>query len=156
MAETLRARILDDLTAAMKAGDKERVGVLRLLKSEIQREEVDLRASKGAGYALTDDEVLAVLTRAAKQRRESIESFRGGGRDDLADKEAAELEVIRGYLPEQLDRNALESLVAEAIAESGAAGPRDMGKVMKVLMPKVRGRADGKLVNEIVKAKLGG
>jgi uncharacterized protein YqeY len=156
MADELRARILDDLKTAMKAGDKERLAVLRMIKAEIQRREVELRAERGRDYELPDDEVLAVLTRAAKQRRESIESFRGGGRDDLAAREEAELAVVEAYLPRALTDDELSALVEAAIAETGAAAPADMGKVMKVLVPRTKGRADGKRVSALVRERLAG
>jgi len=156
MADGLKQRILDDLTAALKAGDKLRLGVVRMLKADIQKQEVELRVKKGKDYSLSDPEVLEVLARSAKQRRDSIESYRAGGREDLAGREEEELAVVEAYLPKQLDRDELARLVDEAVAKTGAAGPRDMGQVMKALMPEVKGRADGKLVNELVKARLGG
>jgi uncharacterized protein YqeY len=155
MGERLKQQILDDMKDAMRAGDKLRLGVVRMLKAEIQKQEVDLRATKGRDYALDDDEVLAVVSRAAKQRRESIASFRSGGREDLAAREEAELGILEAYLPRQLGPDEIRKLVDAAIAESGAASAHDMGKVMKVLMPKVKGRADGKLVNQVVKERLG-
>ena len=105
---------------------------------------------------MDDEGVLSVLSTSAKQRRESIEQYEKAGRQDLVDKEKAELEVIQSYMPQQMGRGEIEALVKDAVAESGAKGPSDMGKVMKVLMPKVKGRADGKLVNEVVKEALGG
>lgn len=155
MSEGRKQQILDGMKEAMRAGDKLRLGVLRMLKAEIQKQEVDLRATKGRDYALDDDEVLAVLSRAAKQRRESIASFRSGGREELAAREEAELAIVETFLPRQLGRDEIVALVDAAIAESGAAGARDMGKVMKVLMPKVQGLADGKLVNQVVRERLG-
>lgn len=154
MADGLKQQIVDGMKDAMRGGDKLRLSVLRLLKAEIQKQEVDLRTTKGRDYALDDDEVLAVFTRAAKQRRESIASFRSGGREDLAVQEEAELAILAGYLPRQLGPEEIAVLVDAAIAESGAAGAGDMGKVMKVLMPKVKGIADGKLVNQVVRERL--
>lgn len=151
---SLRERIMGDLNDATKAGDRLRLGVIRLLRSEILSREVDLRPERGRDYRLSDDEVLAVLTRAAKRCNESIEGFRQGGRDDLVAKEEAELAVIEGYLPTQLSEDDLRALVREAIAEVGAASPSDLGAVMKVLMPKVKGRADGKRVNRMVREAL--
>ena len=156
MGDGLKQQILDDLKDAMRARDKLRLAVVRMLKAEIQKQEVDLRTTKGRDYALDDDEVLAVVSRAAKQRRESITSFRSGGREDLASREEAELGILEAYLPRQLGADEIGKLVDAAIAASGATGARDMGKVMKVLMPEVKGRADGKLVNQIVKERLGG
>lgn len=154
MADGLRARILDDLKTAMKAGDKRRLGVLRMVKAEIQRREVELRVERGRDFELPDDEVLSVLTRAAKQRRESIDSFRAGGREELAAGEEAELAVIEDYLPRALSEDELAALVDAAIAEAGASAPGDMGKVMKLLVPRTRGRTDGKQVNALVRARL--
>jgi uncharacterized protein YqeY len=141
---TLADQVKNDLTAAMKAGEKTRVGTLRLVLSELQKD-----AKEGKG-----DEV-AVLRRERKRRQESARAFRDGGRDDLADAEEAEQELIETYLPAELDDAELERLVAEAIAESGAESPRDMGKVMPVAMGKVAGRADGRRVSEKVKAAFG-
>jgi len=112
--------------------------------------------SKRARRDLTDDEVVQVLTREVKTRNESVEAYTNAGRADAAEREKAEIEVIRGYLPEQLDGAELERLVREAVDESGATSARDMGKVMSVLMPKVRGRADGKQVSAMVNAELAG
>jgi uncharacterized protein YqeY len=110
--------------------------------------------SKKARRDLTDDEVVQVLTREVKTRNESVEAYTSAGRTDAAEREKAEIEVIRGYLPEQLDASELEQLVREAVEESGATSVREMGKVMSVLMPKVRGRADGKQVSAMVTAEL--
>lgn len=109
---------------------------------------------KTARRELTDDEVVQVLTREVKMRRESVEAFAGAGRDEMADKERAEIEIINAYLPEQLGEAELAGFVREAVAESGATSPREMGKVMAVLMPKVRGRADGKQVSALVAQEL--
>ena len=127
----------------MKAGEKERVGALRLVLSELQK-----AAKEGDG----DD--LAVLRRERKRRLDAAEQFRAGGRDELAVQEESEADLIGGYLPAELPDDELDSLVAEAIADSGAATPQDMGKVMGVLMPRVAGRADGKRVSAKVKAAL--
>jgi uncharacterized protein YqeY len=127
----------------MKAGEKDRVGALRLVLSELQK-----AAKEG------DGDELAVLRRERKRRLDAAEQFRAGGRDELAVQEEAEAELIAGYLPAELDDDELDSLVAAAIADSGAATPADMGKVMGVLMPKVGGRADGKRVSAKVKEAL--
>ena len=131
------------MTSALKAGQKDRVGALRLVLSELQK-----AAKEGNG-----DE-LAVLRRERKRRLDAAEQFRGGGREELAVQEEGEAELIAGYLPAELGDDELDSLVAEAIADSGAATPADMGKVMGVLMPKVGGRADGKRVSAKVKDAL--
>jgi uncharacterized protein YqeY len=153
---TLRQRILDDLTAAMKAGARQRLDTLRMVKARIQEAEVALRATKGLGYELSDAEATQVLASYAKQRRDSIESFRQAGRADLAAREEAELAIVQEYLPRQLDADALRRLAREAIAEAGATSAKDVGRVMKLLMPKVKGAADGKEVNRVVGELLGG
>ena len=140
---TLTDRVKADLTAAMKAGEKDRVGMLRLVLSELQKE-----AKEGKG-----DEV-AVLRRERKRRHEAARAFREGGRDDLAGAEEAEAAVIETYLPVEIDDAELEQIVAAAVAQSGAESPRDMGKVMPVAMREVAGRADGRRVSEKVKEAL--
>jgi uncharacterized protein len=147
---TLKERLNQDMKQSLKAHDAARLSAIRMIISAVRNKEIDSRKD------MDDEGVLSVLSTSAKQRRESIEQYEKAGRQDLVDKEKAELEVIMSYMPQQMGREEIEALVKEAIAESGAAGPNDMGKVMKVLMPKVKGRADGKLVNEVVKAALGG
>ncbi len=146
----LKERIMADMKEAMKAKDTVRLSTLRLLLSEIKNKEIDKRGE------LTDDEILAVIQKAVKQRRESIQQYKDGGREDLAEKEQKELEVLEAYLPQPLSEEELISLIDEVIKEVGATSMRDMGKVMREIMPKVRGRADGKLVNELVKKRLSG
>lgn len=146
----LRDRIGDDMREAMKARDRLRVGALRMLMAAVKNTEVEKL------HQLSDDEVLEVVAREAKRRRESIEAFEQGGRRDLVDKEAAELAVLEGYLPARLTEEEISLLVEEAIAETGASTPKQMGEVMKALMPKIRGRADGAEVSALVKARLGG
>ena len=145
----LKDKIDADMRDAMKAREQVRVATLRLVKSSITN------AEKEKIRELSDDEVLDVVAREAKRRRESIDAFRQGGRTDLVDKESAELAILEAYLPDKLSDAELASLVDEAIAESGASTPKQMGEVMKALMPKVRGRADGAQVSAIVKSKLG-
>jgi hypothetical protein len=128
--------VKEDVTSAMKAGQKDRVSALRLVLSELQK-----AAKEG------DGDELAVLRRERKRRLDAAEQFRNGDRDELAVQEEGEAELIAGYLPAELGDDQLDSLVAEAIADSGASSPADMGKVMGVLMPKVGGRADGKRVS---------
>jgi uncharacterized protein YqeY len=152
---SLKDRINADLKDALKAKETLRVNCLRMLKARIQEREVELRAERGAKHELEDEEILPVLSAYAKQRRDSIESFRRGGREDLATKEEAELDVIAGYLPRQLPPEEIGRIVQEAITETGAASARDLGKVMKLVMGRVKGAADGKLVNRIVREKLG-
>ena len=141
---TLADRVKQDLTSAMKAGEKDRVGALRLVLSELQK-----AAKEGSG----DDEV-AVLRRERKRRQESATAFREGGRPELAEAEDAEAQIIAAYLPAELSDDELRAIVAEAVAESGAESPRDMGNVMKLVMPQVKGRADGKRVSAAVKGHL--
>ncbi len=143
-------RLETDLKAAMKARDEMRLRVLRMLKSDLRYKQIEL------GHELSDDETLAVFSTAAKKRREAIAEYDRGGRQDLSDTEKAELDIINLYLPEQLSQEELVNLIDKAIADSGAVTIRDMGAVMKVLMPEIRGRADGKAVNALVKARLEG
>jgi uncharacterized protein YqeY len=135
---TLADTVKSDLTTAMKAGERDRVGALRLILSELQK------AAKDGG---TDE--LAVLRRERKRRVESASAFRAGGRDELADQEESEARIIEAYLPAELSDEELQAIVAAAVAESGATSPKDMGAVMKAAMPKVGGRADGKRVSAI-------
>jgi uncharacterized protein len=135
---TLADTVKSDLTTAMKAGERARVGALRLILSELQK-----AAKEGS-----DDE-LAVLRRERKRRVESASAFRAGGRDELADQEESEARIIEGYLPAELSDAELQAIVAAAVAESGASSPKDMGAVMKAAMTKVGGRADGKRVSAI-------
>ena len=147
----LAEQIQADLTAAMKARDGETVATLRMVVAAIK----NLRVAEGHAGDVSDEETLGLLTQQAKQRTEAAESYEEAGRDDLAAKERRELEVIRRYLPEQLDDDELAALVDEAVAETGASGPGDLGRVMGALMTRVKGRADGKRVNALVRARLG-
>jgi uncharacterized protein len=144
----LKARITEDMKAAMRAGDKARLGTIRMMLAAIKQVEVDTRE------ALDDARVLAVLDKMVKQRRESIEQFGKAGRDDLAEAEEREVEVIRSYLPEPLSEAQITALIDAAITETGAATVRDMGKVMGVLKPQIQGRADVGAVSSQVKARL--
>ena len=146
---SLKADLQEDMKAAMRAGDKPRLGAIRLINAAIKQREVDERIT------LDDAQVVVVLDKMLKQRRESLEQYRQAGRDDLADKEAYEIEVIQNYLPEPLDEAALETLIADAIAETGASSIKDMGRLMGVLKPKVQGRADMGDVSARIKARLG-
>ena len=152
MSGSLKTRLHDDLTAAIKARDELRTATLRMVLAAVTNEEV---AGKQA-RELSDDEVLKVLTREAKKRREAAEAFETGNRPELAERERAEGGVIEGYLPEQLDDAELARLVTEAIAESGASGPKAMGAVMKLATPRVAGRAEGGRVAAEVRRQLGG
>ncbi len=147
-ASSLKKRIDQDLKEALKKKDASRLSVLRMLKSDIKYKEID------KGSELSDDEVLSVLASSMKKRRDSIEQFEKGGRDDLASREKAELEVVLRYVPEQLTESELLDIIARAIKDVNATGPSSLGMVMKEIMPKVRGRADGKIVNQIVSSQL--
>ncbi len=136
--------ILADIKTAMKARDKIALTTLRMLHSELKNVGVN------AGKELSDDDVVQIVGKAIKQRRDAAQQFRDGDRAELADKEEAEIAVLEKYLPAQLDRDAIVELARSAIEESGAQGKKDMGKVMGLLMPKVKGKADGKLVNQVV------
>lgn len=146
----LKTRLRSDLTAAMKSRDQLTTGTLRMVLTAVGNEEV---AGKSA-RELSDAEVVTVLTREAKKRREAAEAFAGAGRTDLADQERAEGEIIARYLPEQLSAAEIADLVRQAIAETGADGPRAMGQVMKAVQPKVAGRAEGGVVAAEVKRQL--
>ncbi|MDZ7828462.1 MAG: GatB/YqeY domain-containing protein [Halofilum sp. (in: g-proteobacteria)] len=146
---SIKERLSADIKAAMKAGDKERLGRLRMIHAAIKQREVDERTE------LDDPATLEVLDRKAKQHRESIAQYRDAGRDDLADREEAELAVIAEYLPEPLDEAALDALIDEAIAATGASSMKEMGQVMGRLKPRVQGRADMGAVSARVKSRLG-
>ena len=152
----IKQRIVDDLTAAMKSGAKERLGVLRMVKAEMLKAEVNLRGQKGRDYQLEDPEATQVLMSYAKQRRDSIDSYKQGGRADLAAQEEAELAIVMEYLPKQMGADEVRRIVSEAIAAAGATSAKDTGAVMKLVMPKLKGAADGKLVNQIVSEMLKG
>jgi len=145
---TLSSRLQTDLTAAIRDRDELRRDTLRMAIAAAYNE------SKRAKRDLTDDEVIAVLTREVKTRRESIEAFSAAGRKDAADKEQSEVEILSVYLPQQLTADEIAGLVKETVDEVGASSPRDMGKVMAALVPKTRGRADGKAVSAAVAKEL--
>jgi uncharacterized protein YqeY len=147
---SLKDQITDDMKAAMRAKESERLATIRLLIAEIKRKEVDERIE------LTDTQVLAVVEKMIKQRKDSITQFENGGRQDLADKEKSELAVLSAYMPAGLSDEEVAAEVAAAVAASGAAGPQDMGKVMGILKPKLAGRADMTAVSAQVKKALAG
>ena len=147
---TLKERITEDMKAAMRSGEKERLGVIRMITSAIKQREVDERIS------LDDAQVLSVLEKMVKQRKESVGSFQAGNRPDLVEKETAEITLLQGYLPSQLSETEIDALIAEAIASTGAASIKDMGKVMGIIKGKAQGRADMAAVGAKIKAKLGG
>jgi uncharacterized protein len=140
--------LTENMKEAMKTGDKERLSTIRLLRGQIKDAEINKRA------ALSEDEELAVLTSAAKKRKESIEAFTTAGREDLAAKEKAEWEIIQSYLPRPLNPDEIETIVQEAIATAGAQTIKDLGKVMQLVTARTKGRADGKLVSDLVRKKL--
>ncbi len=144
----LKSQLTNDLKDGLRSGDKLRVSVIRLLTAMIKNREVDKRGP------LTDPEVLQAISTSCKQRQEAIEQFRQGGREDLASKETAELAILQSYLPKPLTAEELQGLVQEAIREAQATSAKEMGKVMALLMPRVTGRADGKVVNTMVREAL--
>jgi hypothetical protein len=148
---TLVEQIEKDMVAAMKAREELKLSVLRMLKAAFMNKKIEL------GKPLGDTEAVAVLRTLVKQRHDSVEAYRKGGREDLAAKEAAEIKILDAYLPAAASDEEIDTAVAAAIAETAAAGPKDVGKVMKAAMAKLAGKnADGKRVNEKVRAKLGG
>jgi hypothetical protein len=153
---TLKARLSDDLKAAMRAGEKDKLGVLRLISAAIKQKEVDELAPEARAAGFDDPQVLGVLEKMIKQRKESIAQFEAGNRPDLAAKERSEIAIIQPYLPAQLSAEELDALIGEAMAASGAASVKDMGKVMAIVKGKAAGRADMAAVGARVKAKLGG
>lgn len=144
----MRAKITGDIKTAMKAGDKDKVAVLRLINAEVQKAEIESKAT------LDDAGIIQVMTKMVKQRRDSIQQYTSGGRPDLADKEQAEIAILEQYLPKQMDEAAIAGAIKGAIAESGAAGPKDMGKVMGVLKAKYAGQMDFQKASAAVKAAL--
>jgi len=148
---TIAEKVEKDLVSAMKAREELKLSVLRMAKTSLKNKQVEL------GKPLDDDQAIAVLRTLVKQRRDSTEQFRKGGREDLAAKEEAETEILQAYLPAEASEEEIGAAVAAAFEETGAAGPQDLGKVMKSAMQKLAGKnADGKRVNQMVRAKLGG
>ena len=145
---TLQERLINDMKDAMRQKEAERLSVIRMIRAKIHNEEI----SKGS--ELDEDAITEVITRMARQHRESIEQFRNGNRPDLVEKEEAELATVMNYMPEQMSSEDISSLVAQVITEVAATGPSDKGKVMGKLMPQVRGKADGNQVNTIVTTML--
>jgi gatB/yqey family protein len=145
---SLMEKLTADMKEAMKQGEKERLSVIRLVRGVVRQAEIDGKKT------LSDDEIIGVITKEVKMRRDSIEEFERGGRSDLVEKTQAEIAILMPYLPAQLSPNEVRQLVETAVAEVSATTAKDMGKVMGVLMPRVKGRADGKLVNEIVRSLL--
>lgn len=149
----LMDKISGDLKAAMKSGDKLRLETLRTIRAALMEKEIERR---GSGKEVTPEDELGVLTGAAKKRRESIEQFQKGGRADLVDQETKELGIIQEYLPKQMSAEEVVTVVRSIIAQAGAGGPADFGKVMPLAMKELKGKADGKLIQETVRRTLGG
>ena len=147
----LKEKLQSDLTDAIRSRTEVKAGTIRMLLAAITTEEVSGKSAR----VLTDAEIITVLAREAKKRREAVEAYVAAKRTDLADKEKAEGDVIAEYLPAQLSEDEIKKMIADAIAETGAAGPTGMGQVMKVLSPKIAGKADGGVVSSLVKAALG-
>ena len=145
---TLKEKLSEDMKAAMRAKESDKLATIRLINAAIKQREVDERIELG------DDQVLSVIEKMIKQRKDSITQFEAGGRQDLADKEKAEIVVLAAYMPAQMSDAEVQAEVAAAVAQSGASGPQDMGKVMAVLKPKLAGRADMTAVSGLVKAAL--
>ncbi len=156
----LKARMMDELKIAMKSGEKLKTTTIRSIQSAVKNKEIDERvkaadpADKRSAEQKDDDLIISVLKTLVKQRRDSIEQFTAGGRQDLVDQEALELAIIETYLPQMMSKEKLEEIVQAVIAETKASSAKDMGAVMKAVMVKTQGLADGKLVSELVKSKL--
>ena len=149
MSSALKDQIQDAMKTAMKGGDKERLAVIRLIMSAMKQVEVDERIE------LDDARVLGILDKMVKQRRESISQFKSGGREDLADKEQAEIDIISDFLPQALSEDEIETIISKAISDTGAASMKDMGKVMGIVKPQITGRADVGAVSQKIKSLLG-
>jgi uncharacterized protein YqeY len=145
---SIKERISGDMKDAMKSGEKAKLNAIRMLHAAVRKKEIDDRAD------LDDAGVLKVISTLVKQRQDSIEQFKAGNRQDLVEKEEAELKLLQGYMPAQMSKDELVKIVEASIAEANAKTQKDMGAVMKVLMPKVAGKADGKLVNQLVRERL--
>lgn len=145
---SIQEALLNDMKEALKSGDKLRLGVIRSLRARIKNAEIEKRGE------LSPDEVVGVLTRAVKMRKDAIELYSQGQREDLVSKEKAELDIITEYLPKQLSESEIEEIIDETIATVGATGVEGLGRVMRAVMPKLKGRADGRVVNELVRERL--
>ncbi len=145
---SIKERISEDMKAAMRSGDKLKLNAVRMLHSAVRKKEIDDRAD------LDDAGVLKIISSLVKQRQDSIEQFKAGNRPDLVEKETSELNLLQAYMPEQMSEAELVKIIEGAISEAGAKTQKEMGAVMKILMPKVSGKADGKLVNQLVRERL--
>lgn len=150
MSKPIKESLSEQMKAAMKSGDKDTLGFARNLHAAVRKKEIDDRTD------LDDAGVLKIIGSLVKQRQDSIEQFKQGGREDLVAKEEAELKFLQSFMPAQMSEAEIRKVVEWAVAEAKATSPKDMGNVMKLLMPKVQGKADGKLVNQIVREKIGG
>ena len=150
MSQTIKEKLSEQMKAAMKSGDKDTLGFARNLHAAVRKKEIDDRVD------LDDAAVQKIISTSMKQRQDSIDQFKAGGREDLVAKETAELNFLKSFMPAQMDEAEIRKIVDWAVTESKAAGRKDMGAVMKLLMPKVQGKADGKLVNQLVKERIGG
>jgi uncharacterized protein YqeY len=148
--DSLKARLAEEIKDALRKGEKVRLGALRLLSASVKNREVELRRE------VTDEEFVEVAGREVKRRNEAVEAYEKAGREELAAKEREEREVLQTYLPEQLGEEEVRALIDEAIASTGASGPKEMGKVMGYVMGKAKGRVDGGTVQALVRARLGG
>lgn len=144
----LEERLLDEMKQAMKSNDKLRLSTIRMIRSAVKNKEIDLRKK------LDDDEILRVMQGMVRKSEEAIEQFKAGGRADLVDKETKEIEVLKSFLPQSLGQEEIIKMIDESIQETQASSLKDLGKVMKSVMPKLAGRADGKLINQLVKERL--
>ncbi|MFC2015559.1 GatB/YqeY domain-containing protein [Chloroflexota bacterium] len=151
----LREQLTDDLKDAMRTKDDDRRRTIRSVIAAMKKAETELD-STGARVVLDDSDIMGVISKQAKQRQESIEAFQAGGREDLVARERAELAILEAYLPEQLTEAEIEEAARQVIAETGASGPQDLGIVMRPLMARLKGRADGRLVNKVVREQLSG
>ncbi|WP_103664279.1 GatB/YqeY domain-containing protein [Gracilimonas amylolytica] len=151
---SIQDKIISDIKEAMKAKDQDKLRVLRSLKAKLMEKEISER--KGGEAKLTDEQAVEVLMKAAKQRKESIDQFEDGGREDLAENEKRELKIIDAYLPEMMSEDEVRGVVKQKIEQLGASGMQDIGKVMGPLMGQLKGKADGSMVSRIVKEELGG
>jgi len=145
----LEKKLNDDVKQAMKDKDEAKLSILRMVRSSIQNYKIEKKKEE-----LKDEDVITILSKHAKQANDSLEGFKKGGREDLVKKEEAELAIIKSYLPEELAEAELKKIIDEAVQKTGASKPQDMGRVMKEIMPKTKGRADGKLVSQMVQAAL--
>jgi uncharacterized protein YqeY len=145
---SLEERLVDEMKQAMKSGDKARLSTIRMIRTAVKNKEIDLRNK------LDDDEILRVIQGMVRKSEESVEQFKAGGRMDLVEKETKEIEILRSYLPQALSKEDVIRIIDESIQETQASSLKDLGKVMKSVMPKLTGKADGKLINQLVKERL--